>query len=412
MKKIYLVLLSFLLSACSSNVESTQTPSEEFANPIYYYDMDVYQSLDMSIEATIKQSLDSFVNHLDVLPSDVDGKGQLKWEVISGNVTIDENNRIYKLEEALDNEPIQLKAIYDDQDMYLEVVCDPNICLDEYVGYLLSYFNHEGDDKEALKLAFTYDGFTWYPINEYKSVYKPDFGTTALRDPSFIRLKDGGFQLIGTQGWDNPSIYTATTTDFIKYTNEALLEVNVSSEQLPLKQTQAWAPEGFYDYARDEYIIYWSSVDDRKILYNTTTDFKNVSLPSVMIDVGFPIIDASIVKDGSHYYCMLKDERQPLEDYSNIFVASSPSDYLHFDYFSQPISNHQAEGPFVLFSGYRYLFFYDDYTRSQYQMRHIDFNEGFTQTIDDFTNLETIENISHGSVIAVTWDEIVDLLPN
>lgn len=415
MKKILLGGLVALLCGCNRSAHVVPSANDaieqEYSDPIYYYDMDVYQTLDLTIEDYIQQALDSFVNDKDILPSSMDGKGNITWKVISGNVTIDEHNQLLKTEAAIDNEPIQLKAYYSDEYTQLEVVCEPNICLDEYVGYLLSYFTHDGEQSQSLKLAFTYDGLTWYPINNYESVYQPDFGTKALRDPSFIRLKDGGFQLVGTQGWNNPSIYTAKTDDFIHYTDEKLVDVNVSSEQLPLSETQAWAPEGFYDYQTDLYYIYWSSVDDKKVLYNMTTDFNAFSLPSVLIDVGFPIIDASIVKDGAHYYCLLKDERSPLEQYSSVFVGSSAKDFLSFDLFSQPITDHQAEGPFAIFSGYRYFLFYDDYTRSQYQIRQIDFTEGFTLTIDDYTNLETIENISHASAIAVTWDEIVDLLP-
>lgn len=408
MRKFLIFLLAFLLTACqSSSIEETI----DFAPPIYYYEMDVYQESSLEIEDYIQQALDSFVNHKDQLISSIDGKGTITWEVVSGNVEIDENNVIYKLDNALDNEVIQLKATYTDDTQTIEVLCEPNICLDEYVGYLMSYFSNTGEDKESLKLMFSYDGILWFNINAGKAILKPSIGTTALRDPSFVRRKDGGFTLIATQGWNNPEIYAFETTDFMNYENERLLSVNKTSTNLEMSEFAAWAPEGFYDYREDTYYIYWSSVEDEGIFYNTTSDFELVSLPNTLVDVGYPIIDASIVKDGAHYYIMLKDEREPMEEHSNVFVGSSSSDFLNFDKFGEPITNHQAEGPFVLFCDYRYLLYYDDYTRQQYNVRWIDFDEGFTDVISDETNLNAFEQISHGSAIAITWDELQSLLP-
>lgn len=412
--RVVLCLLAFLLcTACSDHSATVETPKpESTADPIYYYEMDVWQDVASSLSADqyIIQWLDSFVNDGDQLITSIEGKGNIVWEVMEGDAWIDETMVIYKTDTSLEYQPIRLKATYTDENTTIEVECAPNVLIDPYVGYVLSYFVSEGEDAEALKLAFTYDGKLWFKVNNQQSVYKPSIGTTSLRDPSFIRLKEGGFMLVGTQGWNNPEIYVAKTNDFINYSDERLLALNFSTAQMPLSEVAAWAPEGFYDYTSDQYYIYWSSVEDAKVLYNTTRDFNGVSAPQVLIDQGYPIIDATIVKDGAHYYAVLKDERQPMEMHSNLFVASSASDYLNFDTFSEPISNHQAEGPFVLWSDYKYLLYFDDYTRKQFDCMWIDFNEGFTQVEDQDTNIIDFTDPSHGSIIAVTWNELEALI--
>ena len=413
MKAVLCLVVLLLCTACSSNTTMVETMRpQSTADPIYYYDMDVWQDVasNLTPEEYILQWLDSFINDGDQLITSIEGKGNITWQVMDGDAIIDESMVIHKTETSLEYQPIQLKAIYSDDQTTIEVQCPSNVLIDPYAGYVLSYFVSEGEDSEALKLAFTYDGKLWFKVNDQRSVYKPSIGTTSLRDPSFVRLKDGGFMLVGTQGWDNPEIYVAETNNFLDYTNEHLLTLNFSTDQLPLSEVAAWAPEGFYDYISDQYYIYWSSVQDAKVLYNTTTDFIDVSDPNVLIDLGYPIIDATIVKDGAHYYALLKDEREPMEEHSNLFVASSGTDYLQFDTFSQPISNHQAEGPFVLWSDYKYLLYFDDYTRKQFDCMWIDFNEGFTQVEDQDTNIIDFTDPSHGSIIAVTWDELQGLI--
>ena len=415
--RVWLILFIIAMCAgCSGSHQSTPLASERTestADPIYYYEMDVWQDVAGSLTAQqyISQWLDSFVNDGDPLITSIEGKGTIRWEVLEGDAYIDETMVIHKTETSLEYQPITLKAVYTDENGTVEIECAPNVLIDPYAGYVLSYFVSEGEDSEALKLAFTYDGELWYKVNDQHSVYKPSIGSTSLRDPSFVRLKEGGFVLLGTQGWNHPQIYVANTDDFIHYENQRLVDVNISTDDLPLSQTAAWAPEGFYDYRKDQYYIYWSSVDDAKVLYNTTTDFNTVSDPQVLVDLGYPVIDASIFKDGAHYYILLKDERSPMEMYSNIFVGSSSTDFLGFNQFSQAVTNHQAEGPFIVWNDYKYLLYFDDYTRKQFNCMWIDFENGFTQVENDETNIIDFVEPSHGSVIPVTWNELESLIP-
>ena len=415
--KVWIILsIVAMCAGCSGTIHSTTAqaePIESTADPIYYYDMDVWQNVAASLTPAqyITQWLDSFINDGDQLLTSIEGKGIIQWEVVEGDATIDETMVIHKTETSQEYQPITLKAIYTDENGSMEIECPSNVLIDPYVGYVLSYFVSEGDDSEALKLAYTYDGELWYKVNDQHSVYKPSIGTTSLRDPSFVRRKDGGFVLLATQGWNNPEIYAIDTDNFIHYDNERLIDVNVSTDDLPLSENAAWAPEGFYDYQTDRYYIYWSSVEDAKVLYNTTTDFDTVSDPSVLIDLGYPVIDATIYKDGAHYYVLLKDEREPMEAYSNIFVGSSSTDFLSFNQFSDAVTNHQAEGPFVVWSDYKHLLYFDDYTRQQFYCMWIDFENGFTQVENDETNISDFVEPSHGSVIPVTWNELESLIP-
>ena len=101
--------------------------------------------------------------------------------------------------------------------------------------------------------------------------------------------------------------------------------------------------------------------------YNTSSNLTAFSTPQKLLDAGFDVIDGTIVKEGYHYSIILKDERQPMEEYSQLFLGTSETDYLHFDHFSSPITTrHQCEGPFVIQRQEDTLVYYDDYTRHQF----------------------------------------------
>ena len=59
---------------------------------------------------------------------------------------------------------------------------------------------------------------------------------------------------------------------------------------------------------------------NHRIYYVTTKDFKRFSKTKLLYDIGFNVIDASIVNDGKRYVMFLKDEtREPVQ--KNIKIA-------------------------------------------------------------------------------------------
>ena len=175
-----------------------------------------------------------------------------------------------------------------------------------------------------------------------------------------------------------------------------------------MSEKQAWAPEGFYYRLIDKYVIYYSSVEDGGMFYNYSSDMYEISYPKKLLDTGFEVIDGTIFKNGYNYSIVLKDEREPMEEYSQLFVGYSDSDYLHFDRFDMNyITGHQSEGPFIMHrGGDNYILYYDDYTRFQFKaltfssMEAHDFKDVPMEEI-----ISSVTNVKHASAMAITYKE-------
>ena len=391
-----LLALALALSGCgTSSLKAEETPAAA----------DTTQT--QADAAWLDQALDAFLNDGDTLPA-VSGSGAaVVWSVKSGNAEITDNV-IHKTAAAAEYEPVQLHAVIGSGAAAVEADYGNLLLLDPYAGWLLSYFSEDGTDKEEPKLGYTYDGIYWYKLNNDSAVFKARTGTKKVRDPYIVRKKDGTFAMLATQGYDTDSIYCWDSADAITYDNERLLQVNVSSQDLQMSGKQAWAPEAFYDRTKDAYVIYWSSPDDGGMYYNTSSNLTAFSTPQKLLDAGFDVIDGTIVKEGYHYSIILKDERQPMEEYSQLFLGTSDTDYLHFDHFSSPITTrHQCEGPFVIQRQEDTLVYYDDYTRHQFLALYSlgVYDQGFVD-LDMSDVLLPFVDPAHASVIPVTWKEL------
>lgn len=396
MKKILIILIISMLVGCSTIKNDPDVVPGDLQ-------VDTVISEKNDDDAYLNQYLDSFINDGYVLPEITFVGNDISWEITKGNAYI-ENNVVHKKDNAAEYEDIELTAhVGSDSYVYGNLTL-----LDPFIGYLMAYFTGEGDTKETLKYAFTYNGDLWYVFNKEQPVLKATIGTRRIRDPYIVRMKDGGFTLIATEGYDNPNIYAFDTEDLVHFENERLIQVNYSTEELEMSEKQAWAPEGFYDRIIDKYVIYWSSPKDGGMYYNYSSDFNDISCPNKLLDTGFVVIDGTIVKEGYDYTIILKDEREPMEVYSQLFLGYSNTDYLGFDQFDMNyITGHQSEGPFVIKRDYDKVIFYDDYTRSQFQgISYYDLHD--TSSFDDINMLDIIfpmETVKHASVLPITYNE-------
>lgn len=390
-KNIVCALALMLLTSCTTIQKPTERVVESPITNNETYDY-------------FNQSLDSFIFASSELPKDKNGQ-VVNWQVESGNAEITANV-ITKTDSALEYEPIVLKLVTDEREYLFENI----LLLNPRAAYVMSYFGGSGTDFENPKLAYTYDGKLWYLLNEDKPIFKAKTGSKKVRDPYIVRKKDGTFAMLATQGWDNPAIYVWDSEDGVKYTNERLLQVNTSSDNLKMSEKHAWAPEAFYDRRIDQYVIYWSSVEDGGMFYNYSLDLNEFTYPKQLLDAGFVVIDGTIVKEGYDYTIILKDERQPMEQYSQLFLGYSDTDYLGFNRFSdETISGHQSEGPFYMKRDHDYILYYDDYTRKQFQaMTTADLRSEDFEQVNMLTDIvATMEQPRHASVIPVTWEELV-----
>ena len=355
---------------------------------------------------TISQAeriLDPFLNDGQELPAELEDGVSVAWSVAEGHAVI-EDGVIRKTEDAAEYEPVVLTSTVDG----IEEEHDHLVLLDPYVGYVITYFSEE----ETMKMMYTYDGQYWFKINNDETLCAPHIGTLRLRDPSLIRKTDGSFWLVATQGYDTDSVYVFDSPDLVTYTNERLLRVNRSGYKVTMSGSQAWAPEGFYDRILDKYILTFSSVADHGMFYVTTKDMNTCSYPKQLLDTGFDVIDGTIVKTGLDWTIYLKDERQPMEEYSRLFRGHG-TNWDSFTEFEEHFGNYQSEGPSVMkkIDGEGWYLIYDDYTRKQLQILYTDdIEHGEFRLIPFWDSMIPAVEPAHGSAMAVTWKELERLM--
>lgn len=388
---LFLTLSTVFSSACTSD--------ESAAVPPVYAD---------ATQAWLENQMDAFLNDGSSLPEQTENGDTIRWKVSSGQAEI-HDQKIYKTAKSAEYEPVILTASVNGISYTLEHL----LLLDPYVGYVIPYFDASGRTMEQLKLGYSYNGAYWFKLSDDQPVLKPSKGTRRLRDPSFVRCRDGSLELLATQGFNHPEIYAFHLKDWKSFTQERLLKVNRSSNDLVMSQKQAWAPEGFYDRRLDSYIIYWSSIEDGAMYYNTTRDFRTVSLPAVFFETGYPIIDGTLAKDNGSWILIWKDERQPARKYAWIYRSVGSDWNALSETETKPvISWHPLEGPLVVrdFGTGLYYIVADDYTRGHFRLfESEDLVHGHFRT----TNQEVMipfEHPAHASAIAVTWKELERLM--
>ena len=400
MKRIFHALLaSLLLTGCFSRPPVSGEPPVSEAET--YGDMEMEQRY-------IAQSIDGFLFSKDTLPSSTPQGSSLTWKVLSGKASITDHV-ITKEDGAKEYEPLSLEVQWNDQSLTFSDLT----LLDEKVGYVIAYFTASGTDKEQLKLAYTYNSVYWFKLNHDRGILKPGIGTGRLRDPSIVRRKGGGFTLLATQGYNNDSIYAYDSDHLINFENERVLKLNASSGAQPMSEEQAWAPEAFYDAYLDTYVIVWSSVKDGGVFYSTSRDLRTVSFPRRLMDPGYTIIDATLTRTKNGFTALIKDEREPMEEHSQLFRGTGLT-WEMIDTFSEPIyERHQVEGPMIQKAMEKpgWYIFADDYTRGAYKCLYSeDIEHGSFRELDDLDLMIPLQNPAHGYSIAVTWKELERLM--
>jgi len=182
----------------------------------------------------------------------------------------------------------------------------------------MSYFTTEN---EALHLAASRDGHRFAALNGGAPVLRSTVGTKTLRDPFVGPGPDSGFHLLATDGWASRSIVHSVSANLRDWAPPELIPV---MDEVP-GAYNAWAPEFFYDPDRECYQLIWSSVvepagtdadrnwrdtaQDHRIWGCVTKDFRSYSPAELFFDPGFPVIDATVARDGDRFLMAFKDER-------------------------------------------------------------------------------------------------------
>ena len=247
---------------------------------------------------------------------------------------------------------------------------------DEY--FLFTSFRDNGQD--GLHLALSTNGYYWQPLNRDRSFLKPQVGAyKIMRDPCLAEGPDGTFHLVWTSGW------TADKGKIIGYAHSKDLIAWSNQQAIPLTKNEPntrniWAPEIFYDKAKAQWLIFWSSTIPGKFVetdstgddgYNhrfycaTTADFKTFTQSRLFYDPGFNAIDATLFEAGGKFYLFFKDERkQPLK--KNLRYATAVHPEGPFGNPSEPFTGDWVEGPSAIKIRDEYLVYFDHYAQPTY----------------------------------------------
>lgn len=400
-----------ILTAVLSSSKLDETKSKEFKVHVPKADAEAVLEQDTKEAA---EYIDYILNNGYVLPDskELGIRSDVSWELISGNAVI-EGGKILKTDKSEERQPIQLKATLTYKGKEKSVELKNIVLLDEYAGYILTYFGGKEESKE-MYMGYSYDGLHWMRLNNADAVLTSKIGQRQIRDPFIVRQKDGSFAVFGTNGWTSPRISIWDSEDLVTFENQRLCTVTQPGGVASGRYS--WAPECNYDPITDTYYVYWSDPEANngrgQTYYNTSKDLENFSEAGVLFEREYFIIDASIKKYKGDYY-MVYDDATGDNDTGNggrrIYLAKADSlEPGAFYPCSGVLSEGLAEGPFLFqnFTDGSWVTYYDYYSKHKF---------GYATTKDISTGnweyqgiCETMpwEEVRHGGVIPVTQSEL------
>ena len=285
-------------------------------------------------------------------------------------------------------------------------------CKPDREVYLFTSFREPAN--EGLRFLYSYDGYHWERIDTVFLV--PETGKQkVMRDPSIVQGPEGIFHLVWTSSWKgDPGFGYAGSSDLIHWSAQKFVPVMAYDTST----VNVWAPEVFYDDISDRFIIVWASTipfrfkkgiedeyNNHRLYYTTTKDFNSFTDTKLLMDPGFSVIDAVIVKrDKDDYVLVLKDNTRPER---NLRVVSGKTPLGPYTGISAPFTAKFTEGPAVLRLGDEWLIYYDAYRDKKY---------GAVKTKDFVTFTDISDEISvpeghkHGTIFRVNKRILKELL--
>jgi hypothetical protein len=278
------------------------------------------------------------------------------------------------------------------------------------------------DSKDGAYYALSLDGYHWKLANGGKPVVPPTEPTELMRDPFLQRGPDGGFRMVWTWAWYDPSVIGyAESKDLVTWTPHRTLPVMAAQPGA----RNVWAPALYYEPAEKRWLIFWASAIpgrfpgdtagdgglNHRIYSTTTTDFKTFTPAKVFFDPGYSVIDATELPPtapGKPYTLIFKDERKtPLE--KHLLTATGPTAEGPWSNISEPISETWSEGAAIipvrasadLPAGY--LAYYDHYSQGQHYGAI--FSPDLMHWTDALAKIDFPAGMRHGSFVQITQAE-------
>jgi hypothetical protein len=256
--------------------------------------------------------------------------------------------------------------------------------------------------------AVSDDGLHWKALNGGRPWIGIEHANELIRDPFITRGPDHEFHMVWTWGWRGTSIGYAHSPDLIHWSDQR--EIPIMANVPGTKNT--WAPEIYWDAAKSQWLIIFSSTvdgkhDGNRIYAARTKDFREVSKPEIFFDPGYWVIDATMLQTRGKYYLVFKDERaDPL--HKTIKIAESSAIDGPWTNISDEFTESWSEGPSAVQVGDEYIVYYDHYRepRRYEAVRSSDLKHWAPVPIGSGPGqLQIPESCKHGSFMKITAEE-------
>lgn len=239
--------------------------------------------------------------------------------------------------------------------------------------YLFTSFR--GNGETGVFLAESKDGLSWVPANNNRPILRPSVPGMLMRDPWLGKGPDGTWHLLWTWGWTKSSEPNATLK--LGHATSRDLKTWSPQQAIPILADQplarnAWAPEAVYNPVTQDWTIFWATTNaapgteyDHRLYSISTRDWLTFTPARLFFDPGFSSIDSTILKVGSQWLMVFKDERkEPLMKRLRVAWANAPEG--PWTRVSEPFTEAWVEGPTVLKIGRWWWIYFDHYTKPQH----------------------------------------------
>ena len=276
-------------------------------------------------------------------------------------------------------------------------------------GYwLFAYFIEPA--KQGIYLAISRDGLHYTPLNDGQPWVKPEQSDELMRDVYLTRGADKLFHMVWTWSWHVQSMGYANSPDLLHWSTQKKIDI---MHDYP-DTNNVWAPEIYYDEARKQWLVLWSSApkgdkNNHRIWSSFTTDFTSFSKPQIYFDPGFTVIDQTIFHAAGEPYRLIfkQQSTNPLTYWERI--ATGPSLEGPWSNFSEPINENWSEGPSAIRLGDRTVIFYDHYRGDHIRYEAVATRDW--QHWQDITSeIALPEHCKHGSFLHISDAEAKALL--
>jgi len=288
-------------------------------------------------------------------------------------------------------------------------------------AYLFAYFKEPGN--QGIFLALSRDGLHYTELNNGQPWLAPEdprpnyHEGEIMRDVFLTRAPDNTFRMVWTWQWKGNSLGTASSPDLLTFSEQK--EVPIMKDFPTVNQV--WAPETYYDEAKHQWLLIWSSSlgsekNGLRIWYSLTPDFNTFTKPAVFFDPGYEVIDATIFREetghepNQAFRLIFKEQSTDPLTYQER-VATGPTLEGPWDThdISGFINETWSEGPSAIRVGDRIVVFYDHYRAPRARFEAVATTDW--KHWEDITSQTTLPAYcKHGSFLRITAAEADRLL--